>query len=270
MKSTVRCSVGRLIASLVFATALCAGAADPPKDTTPTTLLPAFARTLRISALIKSPTGIKVGLSDTQVGWNKFVAVGERFNDIEVVSASYETETVVLRKDDLVVRLALDRDPNAPEPSGVLLTGSETNIWKGDGIENYLRENPDAVVKTPPIVRPANPTPVTGLGPGIEKAMREQGLQINTNPLPAGSMGEGIESVLRKNPELAEKLRRPVEGRGEGIESVLRDHPELATNAPPAPQIKPPETTKPDKSAEPLAEPSSESPSKSPSESPSS
>ena len=264
MKSTVRCSVGRLVASLVFVTALCAGATDPPQDTTPTTLLPAFARTLRISALIKSPTGIKVGLSDTQEGWNKFVAVGDRFNDIEVVSASYETETVVLRKDDLVVRLSLDRDPNAPEPNGVLSTGSETNMWKGEGIENYLRDNPDAVVQTPPIVRPANPTPVTGLGPGIEKAMREQGLQINTNPLPAGSMGEGIESVLRKNPELAEKLRRPVEGRGEGIESVLREHPELATNATPTPKIKPPETPKSDEPAEPPSESPSESPGNSP------
>lgn len=161
--------------------------------------LPGFARDLRISAMIKNADGIKVGIVHTTENWNKFIAVGTSYSGIEVVEADYETEEVVLRKGEETVRLYLATDPNAEVVAGVFDEGTATQtVWKGEGIESYLREHPELA----------------------EKLNR-----------PTVGMGEGIESVLRENPELAEKVRRPQTGLGEGIESYLNEHPELRNAA---------------------------------------
>ena len=72
---------------------------EPPRPEPPAG--PSFADSLRLVALTYNQGDIRVGFVDTKVKPQKtyFLFVGDSQDGIEVVSASYEDERVVLRKD---------------------------------------------------------------------------------------------------------------------------------------------------------------------------
>lgn len=76
---------------------------DPPPEPTrppPTVVSPeqSFARTIRLSALYEVEGGqLRVGLVNTRNNDSFFLSVGESYDGIELVSASFEDEEAVLR-----------------------------------------------------------------------------------------------------------------------------------------------------------------------------
>lgn len=165
-----------------------------------------FGDKVRISALISSGGKVKVGLVLPETKASYLVAAGQKAGGIEVVSADYERELVVLRMGDQVCSLSLSSDPNAPVPEVAknnLQPFPNDGIYRGEAIEQFLRENPNA----------------------LENGMVKFPMPVDLTP--AKGKGEGIEAFLRENPELAAELDKPVEGKGEGIEAFLREHPEI-------------------------------------------
>ncbi len=187
-----------------------------------------FEGRIRISALISSRERVKVGIVDTETGKNYLLAPGQSAGSVEVVSADYATETVVLRMNDQICSLSLAEDPDAvrdipPEPTA----GTETILYRGASIEKFLQEFPDAVedgliripLEPPELpVEGKGPTieaflaenpewkamadmVVTGRGPGIEKFLSENPDAMPSEPIPEGSLGPGIENALRSNPD---------------------------------------------------------------------
>ena len=165
---------------------------------------------IRISALISAGGKVKVGIVETGTQNSYLVSPGESAGDVLVVSADYEREQVVLRRGNDVCTLNLAADPNAVQPALNLAPPIEP-VFRGEAIEKFLRENPNAMkegaVKFPLPVMP-----------------------------PAVGKGEGIESFLRQHPELAAKANQPAVGKGEGIEAYLKAHPEIKVSDAPIPE----------------------------------
>lgn len=163
---------------------------------------------VRLSAIIMGNSGnVMVGLVNTTENWNVFRKVGTSYADIEIVSADYEAESVILRKGNESITLNLEGDENMQKVFFNNVVDDDPSTWppgfKGPGIERFLAENPNAVVKLPFAPKPPEqPVKVEGFGPGIEAALKE-------------------------HPEWAEKARKPAEGKGEGIESFLRKQREM-------------------------------------------
>jgi hypothetical protein len=193
----------------------------------------------RVSALIQFSGGTKVGFVDVANKDTFFLGVGDRHHGVELVEADFEGERVILRKEETTWALKLATDPNAPAfvaPAPPVAPLPPSDVYRGEGIEKFLREYPEAVVKgnLPTLTGPPpDAKPVEGFGEGIEKFLRENPELAKKARQPAVGRGETIERFLRENPELAEQVNRPVQGKGEGIERFLREHPELETQAGP-------------------------------------
>ena len=130
-----------------------------------------FGDKIRISALIQSSGGVKVGIVETATKASYLVKPGETAGDVEVVSADYDREMVVLKLGSETCTLSLASDPNAPKP--VLADGDpNSGLYRGEAIENFLKENPsaidDGIIKFPLPVMP----PAVGKGEGIERFLR--------------------------------------------------------------------------------------------------
>ena len=165
---------------------------------------------IRISALISSGGKVRVGIVETASQNSYLVSPGETAGDVVVVSADYDREQVVLRRGAEVCTLNLAADPNAVRPALNLLPPPE-KVYRGEAIENFLRENPDV--------------------------LREGHVKFPLPVMPeAVGKGEAIESFLRDHPELAAKANTPAVGRGEGIESYLKAHPEVKVQDAPIPE----------------------------------
>jgi len=158
---------------------------------------------VRLSAIIMGNSGnIMVGLVNTAENWNVFRKVGSSYGDIEILEADYENESVMLKQGEQTFTLQLEGDDNMQKIFFNGVVDDDPSTWppgfKGPGIEKFLAENPDAVVKLPFAPKPpTEPIKVEGFGPGIEAALKE-------------------------HPEWAEKARQPAVGKGEGIENFLR------------------------------------------------
>ena len=207
-----------LLAVLCLASATAGFAASDPDDNVivagdqPVTSIPScFDDTIRVSALISSGGKVKVGIVEAKSNQSYLVSPGEKAGDVEVVSADYEKETVMLRRGTEDCILILAADPNAKPPPEVVEALAKSPLYRGEAIENFLKEFPNAIsngmIKFPLPVAP-----------------------------PAKGKGEGIEKFLRENPELAKKVDQPVVGRGEGIEKYLKEHPEIKVNDQPIPE----------------------------------
>ncbi|MFH0907223.1 MAG: hypothetical protein V1929_00470 [bacterium] len=164
-----------------------------------------FDDAIRVSALISSGGKVKVGIVEAESNRSYLVSPGEKAGDVEVVSADYEKETVILRRGTEDCILVLAADPNAKPPPELIEALASSPLYRGEAIENFLKEFPDA----------------------IDKGLIKFPLPISP---PAKGKGEGIEKFLRENPELAKKVDQPVVGRGEGIEKYLKEHPEIKVN----------------------------------------
>jgi hypothetical protein len=198
---------------------------------------PESARHLRVSAMVSYSGGVKVGFTDLESRQNFFLAEGESRDDLEIVSADFDKEFVVLRRQGVTWRMNLARDPHAPEPAASLPAPSGAAGFRGEGIESLLREHPEAVIKGefPTLTAPPdNLPPMQGKGEGIEQFLRENPELRAIADRPAVGKGETIEQFLKENPDLAEKANRPTSGMGEGIEEMLRNHPEMRLSTTPA------------------------------------
>lgn len=188
-----------------------------------------FGDAIRVSALISSGGGVKVGLVETSTKASYLIRPGETAGGVEVVSADYETETVVLRMGDAICTLHLAADPNAPVID-LTAPNPATGIFRGEAIDQFLRENPtaleDGIVKFPLPVMP----PAQGRGETIEAFLRDHPEIAAQLDKPVVGKGEGIEAFLRENPEARVPDDVVIEGFGPGIEEQLRLHPELLTN----------------------------------------
>lgn len=165
---------------------------------------------IRISALISAGGKVKVGIVETRTQNSYLVSPGESAGDVLVVSADYEREQVVLRRGNDICSLNLASDPNAVRPA-LNLAPPVDPIFRGEAIEKFLRENPNA--------------------------MKEGAIKFPLPEMPpAVGKGEAIEAFLRLHPELAAKANQPAVGRGEGIEAYLKAHPEIKVNDAPIPE----------------------------------
>jgi len=201
-----------------------------PIPGTPDATTPDASHGIRLSAIIKADDIIKVGLIDMNNGRNRFLSKGDTFNNLLIVSADYDEEKVVLESEDgEIITLTLAGDPNADHSAPNYEPINLDTIWKGEGIEAFLKEHPNAIVKAGPSLKSLGykpGPPVEGLGPGIEAFIKDDA-ERKRLMTPAVGRGEGIESYLREHPELEAQLNQPVTGLGPGIESYMSEHPEL-------------------------------------------
>lgn len=201
-------SMHSLLATLLLASTSVGFAAEADTNilvagNEPVTSIPScFDDAIRVSALISSGGKVKVGLVEAKSNQSYLLSAGEKAGDVEVVSADYEKETVILRRGTEECILVLAADPNAEPPPEAIAALAASPLYRGEAIENFLKEFPDAV----------------------DKGMIKFPLPVSP---PAVGKGEGIEKFLRENPELAKKVDQPVVGRGEGIEKYLKEHPEI-------------------------------------------
>ena len=169
-----------------------------------------FDDRVRISALISAGGKVKVGIVETGTQNSYLVSPGEKAGDVLVVSADYEREQVVLRRGNDICSLNLSSDPNAVRPA-LNLAPPIDPVFRGEAIEKFLRENPNAMKEG------AVKFPLPEMPPAVGK-------------------GEAIEAFLRLHPELAAKANQPAVGRGEGIEAYLKAHPEIKVSDDPIPE----------------------------------
>ena len=210
-------SLSFLLSALVLVSASRAFAAEVDTNVIvagdqPVTSIPScFDDAIRVSALISSGGKVKVGIVEAASNQSYLLSPGEKAGNVEVVSADYEKETVMLRRGTEECILVLAADPNAEPPPEVIAAIANSPLYRGEAIENFLKEFPDA----------------------IDKGMIKFPLPVAP---PAVGKGEGIEKFLRENPELAKKVDQPVVGRGEGIEKYLKEPPEIKVNDQPIPE----------------------------------
>lgn len=160
-----------------------------------------FNDTIRITALVRQAGKAKVGIVELANTNSAFVAVGGKMAGIEIVSIDYEKEVVTMKRGDTLCILSLAADPNAPKGPMIAAGGArgpDSPDWRGEAIEKFLRENPDAMKDGDIKLAELEPEPeVKGFGPSID-------------------------AILAQNPELARKMEKPTEGKGEGIENFLK------------------------------------------------
>jgi len=201
-----------------------------PIPGTPDASAPDASHGIRLSAIIKADDIIKVGLIDMKDGRNRFLSEGDTFNNMLIVSADYDEEIVILKSENgEIITLTLAGDPNADHSAPNYNPLDLDSIWKGEGIESFLKEHPNAIVKAGPSLKSLGykpGPPVEGLGPGIEAFIKDDA-ERERLMRPAVGRGEGIESYLREHPELEAQLNQPVTGLGPGIESYMNEHPEV-------------------------------------------
>lgn len=182
------------LAVLVIALPLLAVRAEEPAPAVPTA---ADGDRLRISALIKTEDGVKVGIVDRNLDKAYYLRAGERAGDIEVISADYESEEVILRHGDRMIRFHLAGDAKARELFVI---------------------EPESRAGMPP----SSPDP-------HDRDIYPDDQVTETTPPAPTDFGPGIEAFLKDNPSLAQELRKPQQGRyGSGIESMMKIYPDLA------------------------------------------
>lgn len=189
--------------------------------------LTCFGGVIRISALIELEDQVKIGFVDTRDNRSYLLSPGEVAGDIIVVEANYENETVVLQLGEEFCTLKLERDPDASISQQI---DYDPQFFRGEAIEQFLAEFPNAVedglIKFPLVAPPA----VTGRGETIERLLNENPEMRAIADMVITGRGPGIEAMLAEFPELAEPLEIPEGSLGPGIEEAIRNNPEAMTN----------------------------------------
>lgn len=202
-----------------------------------------FGDAIRISALVKSGGRVRVGILELATSNSYFVSAGQRAGAIEIVSIDYDKEQVTLKRGDTTCVLALAADPNASKRALAAARSPDAPDYRGEAIEKFLAEHPEAVeqgmVKLPPL----QPLPVaTGHGETIDRFLAQNPEAARIANTPAVGRGEGIEKFLREHPEIkVDDAPIPEGSLGPGIEAALKNNPIIVTNTipgqpqPPAP-----------------------------------
>jgi len=190
-------------------------------------VLTCFGGVIRISALIELDDSVKIGFVDTRDNRSYLLSPGEVAGDIIVIEANYENETVVLQFGDEFCTLKLERDPDASLAQQV---DYDPQFFRGEAIERFLAEFPNAVedglIKFPLVAPPA----AVGRGETIERLLNENPELRAIADMVVTGRGPGIEAMLAEHPELAEPIEIPEGSLGPGIEEAIRNNPEAMTN----------------------------------------
>ena len=186
-----------------------------------------FENKIRVSALVLMGSQAKVGIVDNETRASHLVGVGESAGDIEVVSIDYRSDQVVLRHGEEFCTLSLAPDPDAP----VFTTEEDDDVfYRGEAIENFLKEFPDAVeqglIKFPMGVMP----PAKGKGETIEQFLKDNPDLAKDNDTEAAGKGKGIEEFLKQHPEVNDEVQTEPGTLGPGIEELLHKNPIIITN----------------------------------------
>lgn len=180
----------------------------------------------RVSALIKTDAGVKVGLVDRQLDRSYYLREGEKAGDVEIVSADYQREEVVIRHEGQLIHFQLAGDPKAREIFVL-------NPPQAPGTNAPIPVTDDSDLYPPHETPTPEPPPVEGLGPGIESYLKANPELAKELQKPQGRYGSGIESMIRLYPELQKNLDTPPSesGLGPAIEEIMKQHPELQQDA---------------------------------------
>jgi hypothetical protein len=224
-------------AAALMILAWCGARGTPAQDTSvashttsgPETVRGDDSGRFRVSALIKTEGGVKVGVVDREGDRSYYLREGERSGDLEIVSADYQREAVVIRYQGRLIRFELADDPSKREL--FLVNPPATPTGTPDPQDRDLYPEHDPLMPDPP--------PPTSLGPGIDAFLKENPELARELQKPQGRYGSGIESMIRLYPDLQKKLDEPPadSGLGPAIDALLKEHPELQESVPsPAPQ----------------------------------
>ena len=85
----------------------------PVQADEPSTGPPPSAAGWRVSALLQFSGGVRAGIVDEVSNAVFFIGVGEKKHGAELLSANFDTEELVFRKDGVTWRLHLAADPTA-------------------------------------------------------------------------------------------------------------------------------------------------------------
>ncbi|MBN1673038.1 MAG: hypothetical protein JXR37_18475 [Kiritimatiellae bacterium] len=151
---------------------------------------PSFSQNLRLSGLAHIDNETLVALVDTKSQKHYFLREGESEDGISLVSVDLKNQQVVLRRGEETATLGLQADANAPRPAPktvqrgplpgrtVMPTAPPSDKpippgSKGETIDKFLRENPNAVIKGTIPFPPPDLKPAEGKGETIERLLQE-------------------------------------------------------------------------------------------------
>jgi len=121
---------------------------------------------LRVASMILVDEEVRVGIVHAGEGWTRVLPVGQRFRDLEILSADYEKETVVVSYLGEQFEYRLQYDPGSPDYRVAVQMDERTAEWKGETIESFLRTQPVVVVRdhtSLPWVEASADTPAAGM-----------------------------------------------------------------------------------------------------------
>lgn len=184
-----------------------------------------FENVIRVTALVRLEGKAKVGIVESANSNSAFLAEGGKMAGIEVVAIDYEKEVVTFKRGSNVCVLALAGDPNAPKFALVASDGRgpDSPDWRGEAIEKFLRENPDALREGEiKLVGMGDLPPVTGRGPGIDGILAQNPEAARMAEKEAVGKGEGIEAFLKANNIKVDDAPIPEGSLGPGIEEAMK------------------------------------------------
>ena len=187
---------------------------------------------LRLTALVQSPDGLRVGIVDPTQRREYWLAPGQTEDGLTLAGVNFGGEQATVRSGDAerVLRLRAGEEP--PPETGTI----------AESTAQFLREFPDAVEKgliRLPVIVP--PPPAAGRGETIEAFLRKDPAARALADQPQTGLGSGIEGFLRQQPGAAKPAPIPLGQRGETIEKALQG------TAPAEAGWKPPAAAEPEK-----------------------
>ncbi|MCP5487997.1 MAG: hypothetical protein H7A43_05055 [Verrucomicrobia bacterium] len=167
--------------------------------------------TYRISALVDSTNGVRVGFVNVSDGTSFFISEGEESHGVFVIEADYLRERVLLSLQNKLRELYLTDDPDSRVVHIVPTAPVDaTGVTAADlGIDQLQA------------------TPSDYPSAGLQAMMAQFPDSVPTN---FGHQPNAIQQYLEENPEVAISLGKSPGRYGSGIEEMLRLNPDLSNN----------------------------------------
>ncbi len=197
-----------------------------------------FGRDIAMQGIMDDGEQVRVTFLDKRKNEFFRLRVGAAYDGMELVSVNYDDEEAVLRKGSETCLLSLkpenassaapaaampvppreaeNRRSNAP---AFPMPDARSASYRGKTIEEFLKENPDAISQSPSPIRVPDPKHrAFGRGMSIEKFLKEHPEAAAQFPSPinppdpafkAAGKGETIERFLRENPGSVRQIPIP-------------------------------------------------------------
>ena len=163
----------------------------------------AMAISIRVSALIDTGSGIKVGIINNHTGNSFLLAENEEVEGVRLISADYDTERICIQAEGTEYWFNLQGDPVARSEAEERAKRRDFLATLpgdlGETINQLMAENPNAKMRMfeTPFISPET-NAVTGLGAGIETLLKEQGQDPSVLPTNITGRGETIEKLMNE------------------------------------------------------------------------